>query len=69
VASSAPIANRSRCTGTSTSSMRGIISMERARPSDAFSSSTSPYASTRASSFGTRPPPNSAVSPSSPVRV
>jgi len=49
--------------------MRGIISIDRAMPNAAFSSSTSPYASTRASSFGTRPPPKSAVSPVSPVRV
>ncbi|EAU69236.1 hypothetical protein STIAU_7989 [Stigmatella aurantiaca DW4/3-1] len=41
----------------------------RARPSVAFSSSTSPYASTRASSFGTRPPPKSPVSPASPLFV
>src|ERR1700751_1325277 len=35
----------------------------------ALSSSTVPYASSRRDSFGTRPPPTSAVVPSSPVRV
>ena len=41
----------------------------RAKPSQALSSSTSPYASTRASLFETRVPPKSDVSPVSPVRV
>jgi hypothetical protein len=35
----------------------------------AFSSSTVPYASMRGSFFETRAPPNSEVSPVSPVRV
>ena len=41
----------------------------RATPIVAFSSSTSPYASTRGWLFGTRPPPKSPVSPVSPVFV
>ena len=51
VASSAPIAKRSRCTDTSTSSTRGNALADRATPIAALSSSTSPYASTRASSL------------------
>src|SRR5207247_1284781 len=68
-ASSAPIVNRSRCTSSSRSRANGRGSSARARPSAAFNSSTSPYAATRRSSLGTRPPPNSPVSPPSPVLV
>ncbi len=68
-ASCAPSANRSRCNRTSSASMSGSVTLARARPRCAFNSSTSPYAWTRGSSFPTRVPPKSDVSPVSPVRV
>src|SRR5580765_3016514 len=55
-----------RITSASNSGSRPAV---RTRPSQALSSSTSPYASTRGSSLRTRVPSNSAVSPESPVRV
>src|SRR2546425_1133271 len=69
VASSAPMVKRSRWMACSSPSPNPGGSSARASPMAALSSSTCPYASTRRWSFGTRPPPNSPVSPASPVLV
>ena len=69
MASSAATVNSVRCTSSVISFTLGIVDRARASPKAATASSTVPYASTRVSVFGTRPPYSRPVSPRSPYFV